>query len=167
MAAKLHLVDEHKRQAILRRNNNLKAMFSKQPNNIFTGLNIRYFGPTDGHDVMGLVRILSEIKNHRGPKVLHIITKKGIDKKLPFIIYIFVLIILYIIWGLMVEDKMTVIRDNEKEIETLKIEYYQKELTLTGLNQKSKVENLLLQNGITDLKAPVDPPQRILVNDAE
>ena len=96
-----------------------------------------------------------------------IITKKGIDKKLPFIIYIFVLIIFYIIWGLMVEDKMTVIRDNEQEIETLKIEYYQKELMLTGLNQKSKVENLLLQNGITDLKAPVDPPQRILVNDAQ
>ena len=50
---------------------------TKQPSNIFTGLNIRYFGPTDGHDVEGLVRILSEIKNHRGPKVLHIITKKG------------------------------------------------------------------------------------------
>ena len=77
VAAKLHLIDERKRQAILRRNNNLKAMLSKQPNNIFTGLNIRYFGPTDGHDVIGLVRILSEIKNHRGPKVLHIITKKG------------------------------------------------------------------------------------------
>ena len=77
LAAKLHLVDERKRQAILRRNNNLKAVLSKQPNNIFTGLNIRYFGPTDGHDVEGLVRILSEIKNHRGPKVLHIITKKG------------------------------------------------------------------------------------------
>jgi 1-deoxy-D-xylulose-5-phosphate synthase len=71
------MVDERKRQAILRRNNNLKAMLSKQPNNIFTGLNIRYFGPTDGHDVVGLVRILREIKNHRGPKVLHIITKKG------------------------------------------------------------------------------------------
>ncbi|MBR0533126.1 MAG: hypothetical protein IJK19_00350 [Bacteroidales bacterium] len=96
-----------------------------------------------------------------------IITKRGIDKRLPFIIYIFFLIILYIIWGLMVEDRMTIIRDNEKEIETLKIEYYQKELTLTGLNQKSKVENLLLQNGITDLKAPVDPPQRIFVNDAQ
>jgi Tfp pilus assembly protein PilO len=96
-----------------------------------------------------------------------IITKKGIDKKLPFIIYIFFLIILYIIWGLMVEDKMTVIRDNEKEIETLKIEYYQKELTLTGLNQKSKVETLLLQNGVTDLKAPEDPPMRILVKDAQ
>jgi len=77
VAAKLHLIDERKRQALVRRNNNLKTMFSKQPNNIFTGLNIRYFGPTDGHDVVGLVRILSEIKNHRGPKVLHIITKKG------------------------------------------------------------------------------------------
>ena len=77
LAVKLHLVDERRKQAILRRNNNLKAMLSKQPNNIFTGLNIRYFGPTDGHDVEGLVRILSEIKNHRGPKVLHIITKKG------------------------------------------------------------------------------------------
>ena len=77
LAAKLHLVDERKRRSILRRNNSLKAAFSKQPSNIFTGLNIRYFGPTDGHDVIGLVRILSEIKNHRGPKVLHIITKKG------------------------------------------------------------------------------------------
>ena len=77
VAAKLHMVNEEKRRALLRRNNNLKAMFSRQPNNIFTGLNIRYFGPTDGHDVVGLVRILSEIKNHRGPKVLHIITKKG------------------------------------------------------------------------------------------
>ena len=77
LAAKLHLVDERKRRALLRRNNSLKAMLSKQPSNIFTGLNIRYFGPTDGHDVESLVRILREIKNHRGPKVLHIITKKG------------------------------------------------------------------------------------------
>ena len=77
LGAKLHLINEDRRQAILRRNNNLKAALSKQANNIFTGLNIRYFGPTDGHDVVGLVRILSEIKNHRGPKVLHIITKKG------------------------------------------------------------------------------------------
>ena len=77
LAEKLHLVDERKRRAMLRRNNSLKAVLSKQPSNIFTGLNIRYFGPTDGHDVESLVRILSEIKNHRGPKVLHIITKKG------------------------------------------------------------------------------------------
>ena len=77
VAEKLHLVDDRKRRAMLRRNNSLKAVLSKQPSNIFTGLNIRYFGPTDGHDVEGLVRILREIKNHRGPKVLHIITKKG------------------------------------------------------------------------------------------
>ena len=77
LAAKLHLVDEEKRKALLRRNNTWKASLTKQSNNRFTGLNIRYFGPTDGHDVEGLVRILSEIKNHRGPKVLHIITKKG------------------------------------------------------------------------------------------
>ncbi len=74
---KLHLMNDEKRRRILRRNNNWKAALSKQKSNIFTGLNIRYFGPTDGHDVVGLVRILSEIKNHRGPKVLHIITKKG------------------------------------------------------------------------------------------
>ena len=77
VAAKMHLVNEEKRRPLLRRNNNWKATLSKQTNNIFTGLNIRYFGPTDGHDVESLVRILSEIKNHRGPKVLHIITKKG------------------------------------------------------------------------------------------
>ena len=77
MAVKMHLIDESKRDQILRRNNNIKAALSKQKNNIFTGLNIRYFGPTDGHDVESLVRILSEIKTHRGPKVLHIITKKG------------------------------------------------------------------------------------------
>ena len=94
-----------------------------------------------------------------------IITKKGLDKKILFFIYIFFLIILYIMWGLMVEDKLAEIRANEKEIETLKIEYYQKELTLTGLNQKSRVEKLLIENGIKDLKAPVDPPQRILVKD--
>ena len=77
LAVKLHLMNDEKRKRILRRNNNWKAALSKQKSNIFTGLNIRYFGPTDGHDVVGLVRILSEIKNHRGPKVLHIITKKG------------------------------------------------------------------------------------------
>ncbi|MBQ7631718.1 MAG: 1-deoxy-D-xylulose-5-phosphate synthase [Paludibacteraceae bacterium] len=74
---KLHLIDENKKARILRRNNTVKAALSNQKSNIFTGLNIRYFGPTDGHDVVSLVRILSEIKHHKGPKVLHIITKKG------------------------------------------------------------------------------------------
>ena len=74
---KLHLMSEHKRAKILRFSNNLKTTISKQPKNIFQGLNIRYFGPVDGHDVVTLVRILSEIKNYHGPKVLHIVTQKG------------------------------------------------------------------------------------------
>ena len=77
LMVKLHLMSEHKRAKLLRFNNNLKTTLTKQPNNIFQGLNIRYFGPADGHDVIGLVRILSEIKNHKGPKVLHIVTQKG------------------------------------------------------------------------------------------
>ena len=74
---KMHLMSDHKRAKMLRFHNNLKATLTKQPNNIFQGLNIRYFGPADGHDVIGLVRILSEIKNYKGPKVLHIVTQKG------------------------------------------------------------------------------------------
>lgn len=74
---KLHLMSDRKRAKLLRFNNNLKTTLTKQPNNIFQGLNIRYFGPSDGHDVIGLVRILSEIKNYKGPKVLHIVTQKG------------------------------------------------------------------------------------------
>ncbi|MCL1932386.1 MAG: 1-deoxy-D-xylulose-5-phosphate synthase, partial [Candidatus Azobacteroides sp.] len=45
--------------------------------NIFEGFNIRYFGPVDGHDVKGLVRIINDIKNMTGPKLLHIQTIKG------------------------------------------------------------------------------------------
>ena len=77
LMVKLHLMSDHKRAKMLRFHNNLKTTLTKQPNNIFQGLNIRYFGPADGHDVIGLVRILSEIKNHKGPKVLHIVTQKG------------------------------------------------------------------------------------------
>lgn len=67
----------------------------------------------------------------------------------------------------MVEDKMAQIRKNDAVIEDLKIEYYQKELTLTGLNQKSKIEILLNNNGLYELKAPQNPPQRILANHAK
>lgn len=77
LAARLHLIDDEKKQQVLRKSNSLKAILTHQTSNIFQGLNIRYFGPADGHNVVQLVRILSEIKNHRGPKVLHIVTKKG------------------------------------------------------------------------------------------
>lgn len=74
---KMHLVDERKTDTLRRFSNNMKNILTRQPSNIFQGLNLRYFGPADGHNVEDLVRILSEIKNHQGPKVLHIITKKG------------------------------------------------------------------------------------------
>ena len=74
---KLKLINENKKNRILRLNNSIKSKLSKQSHNIFEGLNIRYFGPVDGHDVDGLIRILSEIKKFEGPKVLHCITKKG------------------------------------------------------------------------------------------
>ena len=74
---KAKLVDEEKKNRLIRFNNSLKTVFTQKEHNIFEGLNIRYFGPVDGHDVNNLVRILSEIKNFKGPKVLHLITTKG------------------------------------------------------------------------------------------
>lgn len=74
---KRNWVDEDRKNQIIRVNNSIKTFFTRQKQNIFESLNIRYFGPVDGHDVDSLVRILSEIKNHKGPKVLHCITKKG------------------------------------------------------------------------------------------
>ncbi len=76
-ARKLHLIDDQKKRRVQRINNNLKAALTHQPNNLFSSMNLRYFGPADGHDVLDLVRILSEIKDYKGARVLHIITKKG------------------------------------------------------------------------------------------
>ena len=73
---KLNLIGEDGRGSILRFNNSLKSLLSKQQN-IFEGLNIRYFGPADGHDVISIVRMLRTIKEMKGPKILHLCTKKG------------------------------------------------------------------------------------------
>ncbi|MDR0371718.1 MAG: 1-deoxy-D-xylulose-5-phosphate synthase [Prevotellaceae bacterium] len=74
---KMNLINDDKKKRIIRFNNSMKARLTKQSSNLFEGLNIRYFGPVDGHDVDALVRILNDIKDFKGPKVLHIITKKG------------------------------------------------------------------------------------------
>ncbi|HHT22663.1 MAG TPA: 1-deoxy-D-xylulose-5-phosphate synthase [Bacteroidales bacterium] len=74
---KVFSLDEERKNKIIRFNNSLKTALTQKEHNIFEGLNIRYFGPVDGHDVENLIRILSEIKNFKGPKVLHVITKKG------------------------------------------------------------------------------------------
>lgn len=49
--------------------------------NLFESLNFNYFGPVDGHDVVGLAKILEELKEIKGPKILHCITKKGAGYK--------------------------------------------------------------------------------------
>lgn len=61
---------------ITKLNNSLKNLINHQTN-MFEGLNIRYFGPTDGHDVKYLVSILRDLKRIGGPKMLHVITVKG------------------------------------------------------------------------------------------
>jgi len=71
-----NIINEDNKKRIIQFNNSIKATLTRQTN-IFEGLNIRYFGPVDGHDVDGLVRILSDIKDFKGPKVLHCITTKG------------------------------------------------------------------------------------------
>lgn len=74
------LLTESRRRAVLRFNNSVKSLLTNQQN-IFEGLNIRYFGPTNGHDVKELVRILNEIKDMKGPKLLHLHTQKGYGYK--------------------------------------------------------------------------------------
>lgn len=76
LAKSMGIVNEQHKNKILRFNNSLKAMISNQQN-IFEGLNIRYFGPINGHDVNGIIRVLNDIKDMSGPKLLHLHTTKG------------------------------------------------------------------------------------------
>ena len=69
-------LDDDRKKGILRLNNALKSALSHQQN-IFEGMNIRYFGPFDGHDVKEVVRKLRQLKLMRGPKLLHLHTTKG------------------------------------------------------------------------------------------
>jgi len=76
MFAKMGLLTDERRKSIIRFNNSLKSMLMHQQN-VFEGMNIRYFGPIDGHDVTNLVKVLNEIKDMKGPRLLHIHTVKG------------------------------------------------------------------------------------------
>lgn len=70
------LLSENRKKGIIRLTNAVKSAIAQQQN-IFEGMNIRYFGPFDGHDVKELVRILKQLKDMKGPKLLHLHTKKG------------------------------------------------------------------------------------------
>ena len=75
---KMGMMSEANKNRVLRLGNSLKSLQANaNQNNIFEGLNIRYFGPIDGHNVEELVEVLGQLKTYNGPKVLHIITKKG------------------------------------------------------------------------------------------
>lgn len=70
------MLDDNRRKGIIRLSNALKSAISHQQN-IFEGMNIRYFGPFDGHNVVDLVRTLRQLKDMKGPKLLHLHTIKG------------------------------------------------------------------------------------------
>ncbi|MCH4146890.1 MAG: 1-deoxy-D-xylulose-5-phosphate synthase [Prevotella sp.] len=69
-------LSENRRKGILRLNNAIKSALSHQQN-IFEGMNVRYFGPFDGHNVKEIVRLLRQLKDMKGPKLLHLHTVKG------------------------------------------------------------------------------------------
>jgi 1-deoxy-D-xylulose-5-phosphate synthase len=70
------MLNDDRKKGLIRLTNAMKSAISHQQN-IFDGMNIQYFGPFDGHNVKELVRILSQLKNMSGPKLLHLHTKKG------------------------------------------------------------------------------------------
>ena len=76
MFYKWGILNEERRKSLIRFNNSLKSMLVQQQN-VFEGMNIRYFGPIDGHDVNNLARVLKEIKDMQGTKLLNIHTTKG------------------------------------------------------------------------------------------
>ncbi len=70
------LMNDDRKKGIQRLSNAIKSAIAHQQN-IFDGMNIRYFGPFDGHDIKELVRILRQLKDMKGPKLLHLHTQKG------------------------------------------------------------------------------------------
>ena len=70
------MLHDDRKNGLIRLSNALKSAISHQQN-IFEGMNIRYFGPFNGHSVKDLVRILRQLKEMNGPKLLHLHTKKG------------------------------------------------------------------------------------------
>lgn len=73
---KVGILDDNKRKGLIRLSNAVKSAISNQQN-IFEGMNIRYFGPFNGHDIKEVVRLLRQLKDMKGPKLLHLHTKKG------------------------------------------------------------------------------------------
>lgn len=102
-----------------------------------------------------------------GDKVVKVLSgdlllEKRIDRQLPFVAYIFVLVILFITWNLTVESKLSKVQDNEKVLEELRISYQQRTLDLVGMNNRTKIDHMLSGCSST-LHSPKNPPRRIEV----
>ncbi len=72
----LNKINPNARQYVQKIENAIKSIVLKQ-GNLFEAMNFRYFGPVDGHDVIHLAEVLKDLKDIPGPKLLHVITKKG------------------------------------------------------------------------------------------
>lgn len=76
LLGKLSMFGKSAQEIVSKVENGIKATLLSQ-SNLFESLNLRYFGPVDGHDVDHLVAVLGDLKNIKGPKILHCVTTKG------------------------------------------------------------------------------------------
>jgi len=76
MLGKIDKLAPRTRTFIQKVENGIKSVIMRQ-GNLFEALNFRYFGPVNGHDVTHMVRVLEDMKRISGPKLLHVLTKKG------------------------------------------------------------------------------------------
>ena len=76
MLGKMSKLGKETRSMVQKLEQGLKSVLLKQ-SNLFEAMNFRYFGPVDGHDVVYLVHLMEDLKKIQGPKLLHVITKKG------------------------------------------------------------------------------------------
>jgi 1-deoxy-D-xylulose-5-phosphate synthase len=76
LLGKLSTFGKSAQEIVSKIENGIKATVLSQ-SNFFESLNLRYFGPVDGHDIDHLITVLGDLKNIKGPKILHCVTVKG------------------------------------------------------------------------------------------
>lgn len=76
LLGKISKIAPHARDYAQKLENGIKSILLRQ-SNLFEALNFRYFGPVDGHDIVHLAKIIEDLKGIQGPKLLHVLTKKG------------------------------------------------------------------------------------------
>ena len=91
-----------------------------------------------------------------------VLIRKGVDRQLGFIFYIFALVCLTITWSLLVEQNLVKVQKNEKELQELRIRYQQRTLDLVGMNNRTRIDGML-KSKASKLHAPETPPQRIVL----